>query len=94
MNILDDIWSTPEHRIRRHAIERLRKGEQLPLYRINDLDFDCMVARLAIPIDRGKDLEGAIRAFVDWNFGTTIVRIYAGGASPTDGHVELIEPNP
>jgi hypothetical protein len=86
--ITQDLFVTPEYRIQRHAIARLRLGQPIPDYRVNDVDFDAIVARTRIRIDRSA--AGEVVARMD--FGTTTARILAGGGEPADGHVELVEP--
>jgi len=91
-NALNDMCETHEARIQKHCIARLRRDQPQPAYVIGDVAFEHAVRRLALPIQHGPmPGTGARTPLVDYAFGTTTARIFAGGPFMPDGHVEVIE---
>ena len=93
--ISNDTWITEEYRIRDHVIARLRLDQPQPTYIVGDRAFDNIVRRLGLPIGHAighAARDGSRVAFVDYNFGTSTARIFAGGPKILDGVIEVIEP--
>lgn len=89
-----------EERIRDHAIARRRLDQRVPVYRIGDRAFDYVARRLGQRPELGVRIQhGPLPgtgistrvAFIDYNFGTTTARIFAGGPKIEDGIIEVIE---
>jgi hypothetical protein len=87
----DDPHVYPERNIRSHAVARLRADQPLPAYRVSDGDFDDLHFRLGDArrtFALGRDDQGP---FIAYTFGTTTVRVYAGGPKQEPNTVEVIE---
>lgn len=87
----DDPCSTLESRIRDHCIQRARLDQPHPMYRVGDRDFDNIVRRLALPIAHGPATWSKRAPYVDYAFGTSTARIFAGGPLIPDLKIEVIE---
>lgn len=87
-----DFSVQPEERIQMHCIARARLNQQQATYRVGDYAFDRIARRLRLPIKHDAD-----RPYMDYDFGTTVARIYAGGLLIDDGvivveDIQVIEP--
>ena len=89
--IIEAVWELAEDRIRWHCIKRARLEQPQPVYRMGDVDFDNLVNRLALPIAHGPAPWSKRAPYVDYAFGTTTARIFAGGPLIPDGKVEVVE---
>lgn len=91
--ITKDMCSNPETIIRDHCIARLRLAQPQPVYTIGDRCFDGIVRRLGARIEYGlAPGMGALRVpYIDYAFGTTTARIFAGGPLMEDYVVGTVE---
>ncbi len=89
LKLVYDVTCTPEYSIKRHVIARLRLGQPQPESMISDLDFDNMVSRQRVKVERTL---APLRVWVDLEFGASTARIYAGGPLIPEMTIEVIEP--
>lgn len=78
-----------EENIIEHVIARARRRQPQPVYRVGDREFDRMVRRLKLSIEHDANAP-----YMVLEFGTTKVRVYAGGLLIEDHVIEVIEATP
>jgi hypothetical protein len=88
----NDFCSCVETRIKRHSVARARLGQMRPAYVVGDLDFDHAVMRINADVKRAQRPDtGAPTAYFEIGFGTSVVRVFAGGPLIPDGKIEVID---